>query len=223
MDVELPSDFERIPDPLRGGAIDAHVPPMAPPSAPSLTRAGRRGQLGGLAVAALGWVTGFVVFFGIRADLSDFRVLVQLGGLLGLLALAVRGLRSPGRLGLGLPPGALRGLVLSVPVVYVGLALGTASAEPEPPLVADLLCLGISSAMALGPLVALGFLYERRIVVSPGWRGAGLGLAAGLVGSFGIQAHCTLSQPVHGLLGHGAVLLVATGLGALAASRRGPA
>lgn len=190
---------------------------MAPPDEPSATRSARRRHAQLLVTLALVWAAGIVSVLGLRGDVSTLPALVQLGVVGVCLALAAWLVTRPGRLGLGPTAPLLRSALFGLPASYLLLAVLHSSAGSEPPWWVHFACLGLSSLVALGPLVAFTLVQRRSLLAAPRLRGAGLGLAAGLVGSLGIQAHCSLAQPLHAVLGHGAVLVLAAVAGALVA------
>lgn len=218
-DVSLPGDLASIPDPLRGSS--SMPPAMPPPEEPSLTRSVRRRRAQLLVAVALGWAAGIVSVLGVRPDLSTPPALIQLAIVGACLALSVWVVTRPGRVGLGPSTALVRPILLGLPLTYLVLAVVHGSAGPEPSWLTHFACLGLSSLVALGPFAALSFALRHLLLTAPALRGAALGLAAGLVGSLGIQVHCSLSQPLHATLGHGAVLVLAAALGALSA--RNPA
>ncbi len=101
-----------------------------------------------------------------------------------------------------------------VPAAYVIVAAIVAAPAEGPLTWASIRgCLCLSTAMALGPLVAGALLLRGALLSAPGWRGAAVGGLLGLAGSIGVHAHCSVRGLGHVLAAHGAAIAVAAAAG----------
>jgi hypothetical protein len=74
---------------------------------------------------------------------------------------------------------------------------------------------------ALVPLALAALSLRRSFLSAPAWRGAAVGAACGLVGAFGIHAHCHYTAAAHVLGAHGLPVLACALLGAAAGALGG--
>lgn len=217
--------FSDIPDPLRSGAVRVPPPPIAIGEEAAPTR-GQAAVRRWLAVAAsAGWIGAMLALvLGLRPDLGQPRVVVQLAvWSLGLplgLAVALR----PGKRGWPPGPMALRlGLGL-LALVFVGLALLPVQGIEAPLTVRTVgMCLSFAFVLALPSLAGAILVLRSAFVNAPALRGAVVGAVCGLAGAVGIHAHCPVVSHSHVLLAHGLPIFVLAGVGAVFGVLRGRA
>jgi hypothetical protein len=217
--------IDRIPDPA---AYLAHrpVPAAAPPTEPSPTRAAR-GRLVRLAVAAAClWMGAALAAFGVRADLTAPLVMAPVLAWVLTVALGLVFLLRPRGRGLPTPVRAVQHALWLVPAAYVAAVLLVSPAGPGgPPFGWATVrgCLCIAHLMAVGPLAAAAVVLRRSFVSASAWRGAAVGTLAGLAGSLGVHAHCSITSLDHVLAAHGPAILIGALLGGILGRARGSA
>jgi hypothetical protein len=215
---ELP-DFARIPDPWRHSAPRTALP--APrPSPPGRTRSeSARGRRAALFVSA-GWLGAQLAVAGVRGDIRQVPLSYALalgvapgvGGLLCVVAAA-----SAGRMGLGLRVGALAGLAVVVPLVFMvsGYTLSPPyAAAPGGAFNHGVFCFNVALAWTTVPLVAAGLALRGSFVTRASWRSALVGAGAGLVVAATSFLRCPLSSAWHVALSHGGAVVACALLGA---------
>lgn len=219
-------DFGDIPDPLHADpqrrAPDPPPPPPAP-AEPSPTRAeGSRRRLAAIALS-VAWIAGFViVILGVRPDLAQLPVILQLVAWTIALPIGLSVALLPRAS--GFPPGvvAVRATLVAIVVLFVGLALLPVSGLEADPTVATVgVCLSFALLLALAPLTGAVVVLRSAFINAPILRGALVGAVCGLAGSVGIHAHCPVVTASHVLLAHGLPVAVLAALGALLGVRRG--
>lgn len=211
--------FESIPDPLAAGA-ELPAPASAPSARPTRAEMKRRRRLSLLLGA--GWIVAQLVVFGLRADLGALPahhwVALGVGPLVGAGVCLVAAY-SGGRLGTGLRVASLAALALAFPLALfvAGFAL---SSEATPGTLEDAAyCFNLMLAWAALPLVAAAFALRRSFVGRAGFRGALVGIAAGLAAASVVNLHCSVSDAVHMTVGHGLAVVVTALAGAFVLDR----
>jgi hypothetical protein len=210
--------FDDIPDPIRAAQA---IAPMEAPRERSPTRAGRRTRMVLAALLSFVWVLLLTLRFGVRDDLAaigaKIAALVALGAVtLGLV------LRSGAR---GRPAGIrlLQALLVAVALVYVFVAVATSlpALEGRAAWQGMLPCFLTTLLLSFGPLLFASFVFARSFSTIPAWRGAAIGAIVGLLGSIGIDAHCTNDAYGHVLLAHGLPVVALALIGAAFGARYG--
>ncbi|APR80368.1 Hypothetical protein A7982_05715 [Minicystis rosea] len=225
MAIEGPLDgIDRIPDPAAHVAR-LPVPPATPPTDPSPTRDDRR-RLEVIAVAASClWLGAALCICGVRADIGAPRVIAPLvvWTLTVMIGLVV--LLRPWHRGLPAPVRAVQHAIWIVPAVYVGLVIAVGDGASGAPFGRGTVpgCFGLAHLMAVGPLLGAAILLRRSFLSASAWRGAAVGSLAGLAGSLGVHAHCSVPALDHVLLAHGPAILVGAVLGGILGRTRGRA
>jgi hypothetical protein len=161
------------------------------------------------------WVAAGAVGFGLRPDLVSAGVIGPIAAwtLCGAVVLGVV-LRPRAR---GLPVGvrALQHALWTVPAAYVAGAAIVNVPSSDPITWASIRgCLGTTTALTVGPLIAAALFFRGSFLSAPGWRGAAVGALAGLAGSIGIHAHCPKQALWHLLVAHGTAILAGAATGA---------
>jgi hypothetical protein len=197
-----------IPDPVRGRA--APVADAASPAEASPTRPERRRRLVIGLVLALCWVTALTLKVGLRPELTPSLLLeIGLWSVMAVVALAIA--LHPGRRGVSLRVTVLGAALMGLPAFFLMTALAWSVDAPPVPLTLPSWggCLGLATAIGLGPLVIALYLFRHAFVAAAPWRLGLLGAVSGLAGTIGCQAHCPLGHAFsHVSLSHGMPILV---------------
>lgn len=213
--------MEDIPDPA--AFLAARPPPLEAkaPAERSATRPQReRGRA--LAVAAsLTWTAGSLALWGLRPDLRTPAVVIPLAAWTLLAAGALRIALRPRTRGLPWAPWAVQAALIAVPTGFALSAL--VGADLREPLLegSTLPCALAGAQIALVPLALAALTLRRSFLSAPAWRGAAVGAACGLIGAFGIHAHCAYAAGAHVLVAHGLPILLCALLGAAAGALGG--
>jgi hypothetical protein len=215
-------DLRAIPDPFAA----ANLPPPAklPPLVASPTRAELRRRRIIAAASIVSYEVAWVVVVERRRDLPSLPAwTVALGLLVPLTAaaLAFGAAGSKGKRGLGMPAPWLAALCILSPVVFVLATLATSPPDAEAGHFWDLAvrCMAVTVLLTAVPL-ALGVLVLRHAFVAASrWRTAALGIACGALAAATMSLACWHSGALHVVVGHGAMMLVGGGVGALLGAR----
>lgn len=220
---ELLARLAEIPEPPSRHARSPARPTasaLAPSRAPT-----RRRRLIAL-IASVAWVGVTFAVFGLRPDfgalpLAYVEAQVVAPYLLAVTCLAVA--LASGRLGLGASLGPLALVALLAPSSF--LLTGAALPVPHEPatgsssLVGAFVCLDITVAWSVVPLVFGAIALRGAFPAASIWRSALVGAAAGLFAGATINLHCPNVAHFHLLVGHGLPVIAAALIGAFALSR----
>jgi hypothetical protein len=155
-----------------------------------------------------------------RVERSIWQVVTTAGGALGIAVSALWLTLRRGRSMLGRSRGWLLYGGLLIPITLFAWKVGSSMALGDGMAVwperAGLKCLGLSLAVAIGPL--LSFLAMRRTaVLHPELNGAAMGFAAGACAWLAVDLWCPVAYVPHVLLGHVLPLFILAAVGALLA------
>jgi hypothetical protein len=213
----------RIPDPF-AEAVGAAVPaPASPPATTSPTRAdvGKRRLVA--AAAAVLFEVVWVAFVERRHDLGAlpaWSIALGIAVPLGAAALALGAANGKGRLGLGAPALWLASLCTAAPLVFGALTLAISPADEDGRFwELAVRCVGVSAVLTTPPLVLVVVAFRGAFVTASTWRTAALGVACGGLAAATMSLVCTHTGGLHVVLGHGLMMLVGGGVGALLARR----
>ncbi|MFO0593160.1 MAG: NrsF family protein [Polyangiaceae bacterium] len=219
-------DLDAIPDPLTDADLGAiPVPPPLAITEPSPTRAATSRRRLVVVIASAIWVASIaVLYLGLRSDLHNPPVLLQLGGFTIALPIGLAAALRPRADGLPMRVAAARVVGVAIVLVFVVLALWPVAGMEVPLAPRTVLpCLSFALAMAVAPLAGAAVVLRGAFVSAAGLRGALVGAACGLAGAIGIHAHCPLVTSSHVLIAHGSPVLLLAALGAWIGLRRGRA
>lgn len=218
-------DLDAIPDPLADADLGAIVPPPPAITEASPTRAETSRRRLVVVIASAIWIASIAaLYLGLRSDLANPAVLLQLGGFSIALPVGLAAALRPRADGFPMRVGAARVVGVAI-VLVVGVLAMWPVAGTEVPLAPRtvLPCLSFALAMAAAPLAGSAIVLRGAFVSAQGLRGALVGGACGLAGAIGIHAHCPLVTSSHVLIAHGSPVLLLAALGAWIGLRRGRA
>lgn len=188
-------------------ASAASLPPLPVPREPSPTRRDVRTHGAVAAAVVLVFEAALVARHGVRSQLNAsmvvFGVLVPLAFFGATLTSAVSTRASVQRV--------VRGVALSFAMLMVGAVLSSGSGDRT--FHAALACIGLSSAMAIVPLVCALWILRHAFAWAVGVRATSLGIAAGLLGAGAIRIVCPNDALEHLFLGHIAPVVGITWIG----------
>ena len=219
--------LSRVPDPLApeddGGALPA--PPVLPTTA-APTRADHRRRLWVVVALALVVQAVWITLARHKLPLEEYSMHHLMFGL--GLPLVAAGLtwaiaNRRGRMGLGAPASWLGASMAVATLLFVGLTLATAPADPGVSAMTFLDGAGrcLVQAVVLGG-VALGlvtYAFRRAFVTASTWRTAALGVACGGLAAATMSLACFHREAMHVVVGHGAMMVVGGIVGAIVGRR----
>ncbi|MBK8258956.1 MAG: DUF1109 family protein [Polyangiaceae bacterium] len=210
-----PPQFADIPDPA--AEIGERVLPNIPmPTNAAPTRRQVAAQRVLAALLGVGWAVAVVGWVGLRPDLLNAQVLVQLGVWtvampLGL-ALAVR----PKKTGFPASVAVVRLGLAALPTMFVALAFLPIHGTEVPLSIASLSwCVPMVLVAGVPSVLGATFVLRHALLNAPGLRGALIGAACGLAGAISIHAHCPIVTASHVVVGHGLPVVVFAVVGAI--------
>jgi hypothetical protein len=128
-----------------------------------------------------------------------------------------------GRSMLGRTPGALLCVAVFAPIAFLCWKLGASSSVPHMldawPARPGLRCFGMTMALAVWPLVALGWARSGSDAVHPRALGLALGVATGAAAATLVDLWCPVGHLHHLLVGHVAPIALLGGAGSLVGAR----
>ena len=213
-----------IPDPLAGIARLPAPRREATPVVRPQTRS-RVAALRGIALlAALSYEGVWLVMLAKRADLAEVpraTLLAEVAIPLAAAGLGVAAATARGRQGLGDTKRRLTTVTLMSPALFVlaTLVAGPANPDGEPFWWHALRCFLVTGLLALGPLLLAAWAFRGAFVAAPAWRMAALSMACSAMAAASMSLLCSVGSPLHVLVGHGGMMLVA-GLGGALLGRR---
>ncbi|MDP8999137.1 MAG: NrsF family protein [Myxococcota bacterium] len=220
-------DLDRIadiPDPMPGLATLTASPRRAMPFLDPPTRSHVVVVRYVALVVALLYQGMWLVVFNKRGDLdavprTTLFMEIAIPTVAAMLALTAA--ISPGERGMGAPKGRLTVLVWMAPIVFLVATLfgGPADVDGESFWPHALRCFMLVALFSAAPLALACWAFRRAFVGAPAWRVAALAMACAATGATTMSFLCSQGSPVHVLVGHGGMLLVA-GLGGAALGRR---
>lgn len=207
MPVDGLDGMQDIPDPAAFLADRPAPPDAVAPAEPSPTRAQMTTRRVIVVAASLAWMAAHVASWGPRPDLGKPAVALTLA--LWVVLAAAGLVLVLGRHARGLPYGvrAVQGIVIVIPAAFA--ISGIASSSLHEPVPEDSLmpCLIAGCQVAIPALAAAGLVLRRSFLSIPAWRGAAIGAVCGLLGTFGIHAHCDYLATSHVIFAHGPPVL----------------
>jgi hypothetical protein len=210
-----------IPDPF--GSADS-LPVAAPPRRPlpSATRGRVRAVRAVAFAAAVLYDVGCVAFFKPHTSARSAGALVLGVALpLAVSAAVVGAATRRGARGLGDGVGRIATLSFGAPALFAlaTLLLAPPDANDGAFWSRAIECMLTSAVIAAGPLVFAVLAFQRAFASAPAWRASALGIGCGALATATIGVVCPVTTAFHVVVGHGAGMIAAGILGALAVRR----
>lgn len=209
------SQFADIPDPAAdvGGRVMPDIP-MPKASAPTRRQVAVQRALA--ALLGIGWAVAVAIWVGLRPDLLNAQVLIQLGVWTIAMPLGLSLAIRPKKTGLPMSVAAVRLGLAGLPAMFVALAFLPIHGIEVPLTVASLSwCVPMVLVAGVPSVLGATFVLRHALLNAPGLRGALIGAACGLAGAISIHAHCPIVTASHVVVGHGLPVVVFAIVGAI--------